>query len=289
MTETASPGRGGTYVAGFTESRAVGDLVGYDVADDIATISLNRPEVANAQNVELLDELDQLWASAAEDPDVKVIVLRGNGKHFSAGHDLKADPERTTKFTLRELYEFESRRYVGYSLKWRNVPKPSIASVQGRCIAGGLLLAWPCDLILASQDAKFSDPVVAMGVGGVEYHGHTWELGARLAKEILFTGRPITADEALRVGMVNKVVPRDELDSQTRELAQQIAQMNPFALRMAKRAVNQTLDIQGFSTAVQAVFDAHQLGHGNALVETGWPVLARLDGMKVVNATRAGL
>jgi enoyl-CoA hydratase len=256
------------------------ELVQYDVSDSVATISLNRPEAANAQNAELLNQLDERWMAAAEDPAVKVIVLRGNGKHFSAGHDLKTGAGSVAKITLGDLYQFESRHYVGYSLKWRNVPKPSIAAVQGVCIAGGLLLAWPCDLIIAADDAKFSDPVVAMGVAGVEYHGHTWEFGARLAKEVLFTGRPVTAEEALRVGMVNRVVPRAELDSATRELALEIAQKHPFALRMAKRAVNQTLDIQGFTSAVQAVFDIHQLGHGNALSETGWPVLVGLDGMK---------
>jgi enoyl-CoA hydratase len=256
------------------------ELVQYDVSDSVATISLNRPEAANAQNAELLNQLDERWMAAAEDPAVKVIVLRGNGKHFSAGHDLKAGAGSVAKITLGDLYQFESRHYVGYSLKWRNVPKPSIAAVQGVCIAGGLLLAWPCDLIIAADDAKFSDPVVAMGVAGVEYHGHTWEFGARLAKEVLFTGRPVTAEEALRVGMVNRIVPRAELDSATRELALEIAQKHPFALRMAKRAVNQTLDIQGFTSAVQAVFDIHQLGHGNALSETGWPVLVGLDGMK---------
>jgi enoyl-CoA hydratase len=260
------------------------ELVQYDVSEHIATISLNRPEAANAQNRELLAQLDECWTKAADDPDVKVIILRGNGKHFSAGHDIKASAgsggSTPQKVTVAEIYEFESRAYVGYSLKWRNVPKPSIAAVQGVCIAGGLLLAWPCDLIIAADNAKFSDPVVAMGIGGVEYHGHTWEFGPRLAKEVLFTGRSVTAEEALRVGMVNRVVPRDELDSATRELALQIAQKHPFALRMAKRAVNQTLDIQGFTAAVQAVFDIHQLGHGHAISESGWPVLMGLDGMK---------
>jgi enoyl-CoA hydratase len=260
------------------------DLVVYEVSDSIATISLNRPEAANAQNADLLDQLDRSWTAAAQDPGVKVIVLRSNGKHFSAGHDLRGGGT-SSKLTLEDVYAFETQRYVGYSLKWRNVPKPSIAAVQGACIAGGLLLAWPCDLIIAADDAKFSDPVVAMGIGGVEYHGHTWELGPRLAKEILFTGRSITADEALHVGMVNRVVPRAELDSATTELARQIATKHPYALRMAKRAVNQTLDIQGFTTAVQAVFDVHTLGHGNAISETGWPVLVGLDGMKAENTT----
>jgi enoyl-CoA hydratase/carnithine racemase len=115
------------------------------------------------------------------------------------------------------------------------------------------------------------DPVVLMGIGGVEYHGHTWELGARKAKEILFTGRPLTAQEAERTGMVNRVVSLDELDAGTRTLAEQTAKMPPFALRQAKRSVNQTLDVQRFYAAIQSVFDIHQTGHGNALSVSGYP------------------
>ncbi len=217
----------------------------YEVADRIATITLNRPDAANAQNAALLDELDAAWVRAGDDPDVSVIVLRAEGKHFSAGHDMTGGGGPVPdKITLDMIYTTESRRYLEYSMRWRNIPKPSIAAVQGRCIAGGLLLCWPCDLIIASEDAKFSDPVVMMGIGGVEYHGHTWELGPRKAKEILFTGRPVTAEEAEQTGMVNKVVPRDQLDTETRALAEQIAKMPPFGLRQAKRAVNQTLDVQ---------------------------------------------
>lgn len=252
----------------------------YEVEDKIATITLNRPEAANAQNAALLDELDAAWRKAGDDPEVSVIVLRAEGKHFSAGHDMRGGGPVPDKITLEMIYETESRRYLEYSMRWRNIPKPSIAAVQGRCIAGGLLLCWPCDLIVASEDASFSDPVVMMGIGGVEYHGHTWELGPRKAKEILFTGRPVTADEAEKTGMVNKVVPRDRLDAEVRELAEQIAQMPPFGLRQAKRAVNQTLDVQGFYAAIQSVFDIHQTGHGNALSVGGWPVLMKLDEMK---------
>jgi enoyl-CoA hydratase/carnithine racemase len=252
----------------------------YEVADRIATITLDRPEAANAQNPELLDELDAAWTRAADDDDVVVIVLRGEGKHFSAGHDLKGGGGLPEKITLESIIKVEARRYLEYSLRWRNTPKPSIAAVQGRCIAGGLMLCWPCDLIVAAEDALFSDPVVAMGIGGVEYHGHTWELGPRVAKEILFTGRPLTADEAQKIGMVNRVVPRAELDASTRELAAQIARMPPFGLRQAKRAVNQTLDVQGFYAAIQSVFDVHQTGHGNALSVSGYPILTRLEEMK---------
>ncbi len=257
-------------------------FIDYEVEGRIATITLNRAEAANAQTLPMLDDLDEAWRRAAEDDEVRVIILQGNGKHFSAGHDIKgvSSEGETPTWTLAGIYATESRRFLEYSLRWRNIPKPSIAAVQGVCIAGGLLLAWPCDLIIAADNAKFSDPVVNMGIGGVEYHGHTWEWGARKAKEMLFTGRSMTAEEAERLGMVNKVVPLDDLRSETRALAEEIAKKHPFALRQAKRAVNQTLDVQGFYAAVQSVFDIHQTGHGNALSETGLPILMLLDDMK---------
>jgi enoyl-CoA hydratase/carnithine racemase len=258
----------------------VDDQILYEVTDKVAVITLNRPQVANAQTMELLDDLDAAWTRAVADDDVRVIVLRGNGKHFSSGHDLKSGAAMPEKLTLEWLYKLEARKYLEYSLRWRNAPKPSIAAVQGKCIAGGLLLCWPCDLIIAAENAEFSDPVVFMGIGGIEYHGHTWELGPRKAKEILFTGRAVTAREAEQTGMVNRVVPLDRLAEETMELARHISRMDSFALRQAKRAVNQTLDIQGFYAAIQSVFDIHQTGHGNALSIGGYPIITRLAEMK---------
>jgi enoyl-CoA hydratase/carnithine racemase len=256
------------------------DQILYRVEDKVAVITLNRPHKANAQNMELLDDLNAAWEKAAADDDVRVIVLNANGKHFSSGHDLNSGAPQPGKLTLEHVYKLEARRFLGYSLSWRNIPKPSIAAVQGKCIAGGLLLAWPCDLIIAAENAEFSDPVVYLGIGGVEYHGHTWELGARKAKEILFTGRSVSAREAEQVGAVNKVVPLDDLQDETMKLARHISRMDPFGLRQAKRAVNQTLDIQGFHAAVQSVFDIHQTGHGNAISVTGYPVITNLEQMK---------
>jgi enoyl-CoA hydratase/carnithine racemase len=258
----------------------VDDQILYEVTDKVAVITLNRPQVANAQTMELLDDLDAAWTRAVADDEVKVIVLRGNGKHFSSGHDLRSGKAAPEKITLEWLYKLEARKYLEYSLRWRNAPKPSIAAVQGKCIAGGLLLCWPCDLIIAAENAEFSDPVVFMGIGGVEYHGHTWELGPRKAKEILFTGRAVTAREAEQTGMVNRVVPLDRLADEVMELARHISQMDAFALRQAKRAVNQTLDIQGFYAAIQSVFDIHHTGHGNALSVGGYPILTDLAKMK---------
>jgi enoyl-CoA hydratase len=266
-------------------------FIEYAVEDRIATITLNRAEAANAQTLPMLDDLDEAWCRAANDDDVRVVILQANGKHFSAGHDMKgvdgAGGEAPT-WTLAGVYQTEARRFLEYSLRWRNIPKPSIAVVQGVCIAGGLLLAWPCDLIIAADNAKFSDPVVNMGIGGVEYHGHTWEWGARKAKEMLFTGRSMTAAEAERLGMVNRVVPLHDLRGESRDLAMEIAAKHPFALRQAKRAVNQTLDVMGFYAAVQSVFDIHQTGHGHALSVSGLPMLMLLDDMKAEVARSGG-
>jgi enoyl-CoA hydratase len=261
----------------------------YETADRIATVTLDRPKQNNAQNAALLKELDEAFARATADEGVRVIILRANGKHFSAGHDIA--PEVLTQEPwlsmfddvdntgLLRMYDWEEQHYFSYSRRWRDIPKPTIAAVQGACIAAGLMLAWPMDLIVAADDARFSDPVVRMGIGGVEYQGHAWEFGARKAKELLFTAGWIDAAEAHRLGMVNRVVPRDDLDAQTRALALEIAKMHPHALRMAKRSVNATLDAMGQHAALAHGFDLHSLGHANAWATWGKVTTAGLDEM----------
>jgi enoyl-CoA hydratase len=271
-------------------------LVLYETHERVAVITLNRPERRNAQNPALLHELNSAFERAAACEDVRVIVLKANGKHFSAGHDispevLKEEPFNTIFDKVKEtgllrMYEWERKAFLGYARHWRDIPKPTIAAVQGACVAAGLMLAWPCDLIIAADNARFSDPVIHMGIGGVEYHGHTWEFGARKAKELLFTGGAIDAQEAHRLGMVNRVVPLDQLETHALTLAAEIAQMNPHALQMAKRAVNQTLDIQGQYNAIQAAFELHSLGHANAYATCGYPVMAGLDVMTAANKER---
>ena len=263
------------------------DHVEYEVDDAVGVITLNRPQAANAQSAKVLVELDQAWRAADEDSRVKVIVLKTVGKHFSAGHDMSGTDAGDIKdvddvFSTPEgHYDWETRHYLHYAKAWRDVPKPSIAAVQGKCIAAGLMLCWPCDLIIAAENAEFSDPVLFMGICSVEYHAHPWEFGPRKAKELLFTGGSITAEEARELGMVNKVVPLDELVPTAMEMAHRIAKNDPFALRMAKRAVNHTLDVQGFTTALEACFDMHHFGHTRARVITGgMPSLAGLSSMK---------
>ncbi len=263
--------------------------VDYETADAVATITLARPEKANAQNERMLDELHHHFLAAEYDDDVKVIVLRGEGRHFSAGHDLGGgdpDPDAVSlaepdgSWQLNKIYRWEARKYLGYSWHWRNIPKPTIGAIQGKAIAGALNLIWPLDLLVVADDVEFSDPVVLMAIGGVEYHGHTWELGARRAKDLLFTQRTLGAEEAVQIGVAREAVPRDQLWERTHELASQIAKNNAFGLAQAKRAVNQTLDVQGYYTALQSVFDVHHTGHGNAISVSGYPILMQLDEMK---------
>ena len=274
------------------------DHVTYEVDGAVGVVTIDRPDKANAVNQQTLDEMHEAFMTAAADRDVRVIVLKANGKHFSAGHDMSGSDEALEQAEkgssgpargstldwnergLQAIYEWEAIHYLGYSRQWRDIPKPTIAAVQGQCIAGGLMLCWPCDLIIAADNAQFSDPVARMGIGGVEYHGHTWEMGPRKAKEMLFTARRFSAEEAADLGMVNRVVPLDDLVDETMTLANEIAEMHPFALAQAKRAVNQTMDVQGFYTALQSVFDIHQTGHGNALSVGGYPVLVGLSDMK---------
>jgi len=242
----------------------------YELEGPIAMVTLDRPAARNAQHPPFLAQFDAALARGAEDEAVRVIVVKANGPHFSAGHDISPesahyyDEVLDPKSGLLNHYAWEQQNYLQMTRRWRDLPKPTIAAVHGKCIAGGLMLCWPMDLIVASEDALFSDPVARMGVGGVEYHAHPWELGARKAKEMLFTGEFIDAKEAWRLGMVNHVVPREQLVAKTRELAAKIAEMDPFALRMAKQSVNRSLDEMGQWNAMQAVFDMHHLAHAQS-------------------------
>jgi enoyl-CoA hydratase len=248
-------------------------------AEFIARITLNRPAVANAQDTNLLYALNDAFDEAAHDDDIKVIILAANGKHFSAGHDLaEEDPygNMANFDTVHPICGFtcggaesqmsrEEEIYLGFSERWRNIPKPMIAAVQGKCIAGGLMLAWPCDIIIASEDACFSDPVVSFGIPGHEYFTHVWEMGARKAKEMLFTSDEICAEDALRLGMVNHVVKREELSDFTLKMARRIAEKSRFALKLTKKAVNGAQDAQGRTIAMQNAFHLHQLAHTHNL------------------------
>jgi enoyl-CoA hydratase len=245
--------------------------------DGVARITLTRAEVANAQDYPMLAQLNEAFDVAAQDENSRVIVLAAEGKHFSSGHDTSAlKPDMNDFPTIGTQCHFdaegaegymarEAEMYLGLCWRWRNIAKPTIAQVQGKVIAGGLMLVWPMDMIVCSEDATFSDPVVAFGVNGHEYFTHPFEVGARLAKDMLFTGRAITADEALRAGMVSRVVPRDDLETETLALAAHIAKRPMFGLTLAKQSVNNSLDAMGMYTAMQSAFGLHHVAHNHNL------------------------
>ncbi|MBI4935332.1 MAG: enoyl-CoA hydratase [Actinobacteria bacterium] len=259
----------------------------YEIVDPgehgIAVVTQDRPESRNAQNKRMTYELNAAFDDAARRADVKVIVLRADGPHFSSGHDLR-DRDGFEEFDLvspnggfdaagqEGHFAWEEELYFQMCWRWRNLPKPLLAAAQGKTIAGGLMLLWVADIIVAADDALFSDPVVGMGVNGVEYFAHPWELGARKAKELLFTGDWVTAADAHRLGMVNQVVPAAELREYVMSMAARIAQRPSFALRLAKESVNQTLDAQGQFTAFRAAFSLQHLGHAHNRLKFGMPI-----------------
>jgi enoyl-CoA hydratase len=253
----------------------------YEAHDAVARVTMNRPQYRNAQNAKMTHGLDEAFTRAVADDAIRVIVLAGAGPHFSAGHDI-GTPERdihkpfprvaTTwwehadKEGAEGIFVREQELYLGMCRRWRDLPKPTIAMVQGACVAGGLMLAWTCDLIVAADDAFFADPVVRMGIPGVEYFAHPFAMPARIAKEMLLLGEKMPAERALAVGMVNRVVARDKLHDETLAIAARIAQMPRFALALAKKAVNQAEDRMGLRDAMDAAFALHHLAHAhNAL------------------------
>jgi enoyl-CoA hydratase len=275
-----------------------GEVVRYEVDGSVATVTMNRPEYRNAQNSAMTYALDAAFTRAVDDDAVKVVVLAGEGKHFSAGHDI-GTPGRDVDVSFErkavlwwdhvdkaggdQRYAREMEVYLGMCRRWREIPKPTVAMVQGACIAGGLMLAWVCDLIVCSDDAFFADPVVRMGIPGVEYFAHPWVLGPRAAKEFLFTGDRFDARRALDLGMVNRVVPRADLAAQTRAIADRIARMPRFGLALTKRAVNQAEDQMGLRAGMDSVFGLHHFAHAHN-AETSTDSLGGMDAKSMRDA-----
>ena len=266
------------------EISSVFERIRYEVpAPGVARVVLARADKHNAQDRSMLYEIDRALRIAVADGDIKVIIIAADGANFSAGHDLLDKEDLNNYDTVALVGGFdedgqagmmhgEEEIYLGFCWRWRNLTKPTIVQVQGKAIAGGLMLIWPFDLIIAAEDATFSDPVCALGVNGHEYFAHVWEIGARKAKEMLFTGAELTARECHALGMVNHVVPRAQIERFTLDMARKITERPAFALHLAKLAVNQSLDAQGQWTAIRSAFGLHQLGHADCRARHGIPI-----------------
>jgi enoyl-CoA hydratase len=230
----------------------------YDKDDRVAKVTLNRPKYRNAQSRVLLEEMDRAFADADADDDIRVIILAGTGDHFCSGHDLgtpedKADNEaRPFPKGVRGEYSRSRQLFLDNTLRWRNLDKPTIASVQGFCIFGGWMFAAAMDLIVAADDARFLPSLL-------QYFSVPFDIPVRKAKEILFQSRFIEAAEAERLGLVNMVVPRAKLEEETMAFARRIAESDRFTLRMVKWATNLAQDEMGYSNAVRNAHSHHMV------------------------------
>ena len=231
-------------------------------------ITMNRPDVRNAQNTALLTDLDEATRAADRDDDVHVIVITGAGPHFSAGHDLKAyvgeapsDEWHEKRRTPEGKFDHERTMYFDKAMAIRDLRTPTIAAVNGKCIAGGLMVALMCDLIVAAEDASFANPVLRMTGAAVEALVEIRDLPPRIAKEFLWTGRDIGADEAHRLGLVNAVVPSGDLEAEAMALGERIAKLPPVTAQNVKRSINQAEDLRGFRNALEYHFMVHQFQH----------------------------
>ncbi len=250
----------------------------YEKRGAVAIGTMNRPQYRNAQNAAMTQALDAAFVRAVNDGAIQAIVLAGAGDHFSAGHDIgtpgrdihKSFPRVATTWWEHEdkpgaenLFVREQELYLGMCRRWREIPKPTIAMIQGACVAGGLMLAWTCDLIVASTDAFFADPVLKMGIPGVEYFAHPYVMAPRLAKEFLFLGEKMSAERAREIGMINRVVPREQLHAETMKIAERAASMPRFGMALAKKAINQAEDRMGLRETMDATFALHHLAHSH--------------------------
>ena len=230
----------------------------YEVNDHVAEITINREPYRNAQSRQVLERLDEIFLEASEDQDVHVITIFGAGQHFSSGHDLGTPEEledrrkRPLPMGLRGRYQHSREHYVDKTLRWRNVPKPTIAGVSGYCIFGGWIVASAMDVIYAGESAKF------LG-SNFQYFSIPWDMHVRMVKELLFEGSFVDAHEAQRMGLVNRVIADSELKKSVRDYARRVARNDPIQLRMTKMAVNHMQDAQGFNSHISSAHLMHML------------------------------
>lgn len=260
------------------------DVVLYETDGPIATITLNRPDKLNAMNADVVSELDRRFAQAGADDAVKVVLLAGNGRAFSAGFDIDDEIEDKTETALD--WHPVLRRDADMTMRIWACPKPTIAVVHGYCLAGGCELAMACDLIVAADDAEFGEPEIQYGSGPVTLL-MPYVLGQKKTNELLFTGDRIGAEQALALGLINRVVPRGELESAARELARRIAPTPLAVLRLTKLALNRAYEAMGLRDAVDANVEISAILNGaNTPEQQEFDRVASEHGLKAALAWR---
>jgi enoyl-CoA hydratase len=225
----------------------------------VARLILNRPRYLNAQSRLLREEMDDAFASAMEDDEVGAIVLSGMGESFSAGHDIGTPEEIADRkergFPAGRLGRYKRMRglCLENTLRWRNLPKPTIAMVQGYCIFGGWIIAAGMDIVFAAEDALFLP-------SHFQCFSVPWDIGPKKAKEVLFEHRFMTAWEACKYGFVNRVFPKDKLEEETLAYAERVAETyitNPFRIRTTKFSINHMMDAMGYTAELEAAYQSY--------------------------------
>ena len=209
----------------------------------VRRFTLNRPERLNALSSELIETLSSTLADAATNDAVRVLIIRGAGRAFCAGYDLKEEAEQQAAEGAHDIgaWRSELAHDVDRMLEIFDHRKPVIAEVHGYCLAGGCDLMMMCDIAIVSDDAMFGEPEIRFG-SGVVTMVMPWLIGTRRTKELLLTGEDrIPANDALRIGLVNRVVPRDRLEKETLDLARSIAKLDPVAVALTKQSINRSL------------------------------------------------
>jgi len=232
-------------------------MVRYETEGKVGVITLDRADKLNAINSVMKDEIIAAFARADKDAATSVIVLRANGRSFSAGFDLGHSPDRGKDSGAADPNTWDAilHRSFDFGMSPWSTTKPVIASVQGYVLGGGCELALMCDLTIAAEDAKFGEPEVRFSHLG-PLMVMPWFIGLKRARELLFFGDMIDARTALQFGMVNRVVPTAELREETMRYAKRLALISPEALRWGKRVINRGAEIAGLRAAVEAGVDS---------------------------------
>ena len=220
----------------------------YAIDDRVATITLNRPDYMNALSLALVDEIVAAVAAADRDPEVRVIIITGaGGKAFSSGYDIK----ESAKQPKRGLVEWRTRmqRDLQFTYSVWDCSKPVIAVINGFCLAGAFEFAMCCDIRYCSDDSKFG-AVEARFSNGIATMIMPWLIGHR-CRSLIYTGDIIDAAEAYRIGLVEKVFPKNALTSETMKIAKRMSRVAVDCLKWNKRAINQTFETMGLRSAIQ--------------------------------------
>jgi enoyl-CoA hydratase len=232
-------------------------MVRYETEDKVGIITLDRADKLNAINSVMKDEIIAAFARADKEPATSVIVLRANGRSFSAGFDLGHSPDRGKDSGAADPNTWDTmlHRSFDFGMAPWSTRKPVIASVQGHVLGGGCELTLMCDLTIAADDAKFGEPEVRFSHLG-PLMVMPWFIGLKRARELLLFGDMIDAKTALEFGMVNRIVPAADLRVETMKYAKRLSLIAPEALRWGKRVINRGVEIAGFRAAVESGVDS---------------------------------